>query len=35
VFMFYECYLTKNGAKDGIIGALRLISRFKGLFFTP
>ena len=28
-------YLTNNGAKDGIIGALRLVSRFKGPSLIP
>ena len=29
-----ECLVT-NGAKDGILWQLRLVSRFKGPFFTP
>jgi hypothetical protein len=35
VFVFCKSYLTNNGAKDGIIGALRLVSRFKGLSLIP
>jgi hypothetical protein len=30
VFVFCKSYLTNHGAKDGIISALRLVSRFKG-----
>ena len=30
-----KCYLTNNGAKDGIIGALRLVSRLKGPSLIP
>ena len=29
ILVFYECLVT-NGAKDGIFGALRLVSCFKG-----
>ena len=35
VLCLCKCYLTNNGAKDGIIGALRLVSRFKGPSLTP
>ena len=28
-------YLANHGAKDELKGELRLVSRFKGLFFTP
>ena len=31
----YKWYLTNDGAKDGIIGALRLVSHFKGPSLTP
>ena len=31
---FCECLVT-NGAKDDVYWQLRLVSRFKGLFFTP